>query len=235
MKDAIKPTRKRSRTDVLGARLHLAIGTTAWFLFVCWSPAVFAGADEATANAPIAAALLPSDLSPWGMFLSADVFVKAVMVGLAFASFVTWTVALAKGIELALAARNLTSQIGALARASTIADVARAFKGQGELEAAALEAQLEMEASANLDAGGVKERVLSRLERVEAQAGRRMARAMGAFAVALSEPAKTAGDQQMNRNHAVVPIARCRRAPNTSVRDRSPVGSIASVIAPAIE
>jgi biopolymer transport protein ExbB len=182
MTDAIKPTGERSRTDVLGARLHLAIGTTAWFLFVCWSPAVFAGADEATANTPIAAALLPSDLSPWGMFLSADVFVKAVMVGLAFASFVTWTVALAKGIELALAARNLTSQIGALARASRIADVARAFKGQGELEAAALEAQLEMEASANLDAGGVKERVLSRLERVEAQAGRRMARAMGVLA-----------------------------------------------------
>jgi len=182
MTDAIEPTGERSRTDVLGARLHLAIGTTSCFLFVCWSPAVFAGADEATANAPIAAALLPSDLSPWGMFLSADVFVKAVMVGLAFASFVTWTVALAKGIELALAARKLTSQIGALARASTIADVARAFKGQGELAAAALEAQLEMEASANLDAGGVKERVLSRLERVEAQAGRRMARAMGVLA-----------------------------------------------------
>ncbi len=39
-----------------------------------------------------------------------------------------------------------------------------------------------MDASANLDVGGVKERVSSRLERVEAQAGRRMARATGLLA-----------------------------------------------------
>ena len=44
--------------------------------------------------------LLPHNLSPWGMFLGADIVVKAVMVGLAFASLVTWTVWLAKTIEL---------------------------------------------------------------------------------------------------------------------------------------
>jgi len=180
--NAIEPAKERSRTDAIGARLRLVVGTTASLVFACWAPAVFAGADEATANAPIAAALLPSDLSPWGMFLSADVFVKAVMVTLAFASFVTWTVALAKAIELMVAARKLTNQIGVLKQASTIADVVSAFKGQAGLEAAAHEAQLEMEASANLDVGGVKERVSSRLERVEAQAGRRMARATGLLA-----------------------------------------------------
>ena len=42
------------------------------------------------------AATLPRDLSPWGMFMAADVVVKAVMIGLAFASLVTWTVWLAK-------------------------------------------------------------------------------------------------------------------------------------------
>jgi biopolymer transport protein ExbB len=31
------------------------------------------------------------ELSPWSMFLSADIVVKAVMIGLAFASLVTWT------------------------------------------------------------------------------------------------------------------------------------------------
>ena len=46
-------------------------------------------------------ALLPRNLSPWGMFVNADIVVKAVMVGLAFASLVTWTVWLAKTIELA--------------------------------------------------------------------------------------------------------------------------------------
>ena len=130
MMNAIEPAKERSRTDAIGARLRLVVGTTASLVFACWAPAVFAGADEATANAPIAAALLPSDLSPWGMFLSADVFVKAVMVTLAFASFVTWTVALAKAIELMVAARKLTNQIGVLKQASTIADVVSAFKGQ---------------------------------------------------------------------------------------------------------
>src|SRR6266851_8240835 len=39
------------------------------------------------------------ELSPWSMFLSADVLVKAVMIGLAFASLVTWTIFIAKMIE----------------------------------------------------------------------------------------------------------------------------------------
>ena len=43
---------------------------------------------------------LPQDLSPWGMFLHADTIVKAVMIGLAVASLVTWTVWVAKSIEL---------------------------------------------------------------------------------------------------------------------------------------
>ena len=48
-------------------------------------------APNAVPPAPstIATATLPHDLSPWGMFLSADIVVKAVMVGLVFASFVT--------------------------------------------------------------------------------------------------------------------------------------------------
>ena len=45
-------------------------------------------------------ATLPRDLSPWGMFLNAVLPVKIVMVGLAIASMATWTVMLAKIIEL---------------------------------------------------------------------------------------------------------------------------------------
>ena len=44
--------------------------------------------------------LLPHDLSPWGMFMNADIVVKFVMVGLAFASLITWTVCVAKLVEL---------------------------------------------------------------------------------------------------------------------------------------
>src|SRR5262249_56659526 len=48
----------------------------------------------------IGTATLPRDLSPWGMFLNADPVVKAVLVGLAFASLVTWTVWLAQSVEI---------------------------------------------------------------------------------------------------------------------------------------
>ena len=61
---------------------------------------------QETPEPPLAATLTPSDLSPWGMFLSADVFVKTVMASLAFASFAAWTVALVKGIELTIGARR---------------------------------------------------------------------------------------------------------------------------------
>src|SRR5215470_6961600 len=50
----------------------------------------------------LATATLPRDLSPWGMYLNADPVVKAVLIGLAFASIVTWTVWLAKTIEIVL-------------------------------------------------------------------------------------------------------------------------------------
>jgi biopolymer transport protein ExbB len=181
----IAPAQRRVRAGArrTGGRLRSVIVSVSGLVLAVIADVVHAtAADEPLANAPVTAGLLPNDLSPWGMFLSADVFVKAVMISLAFASFVTWTVALAKGIELMIASRKLTSQIGAMERAVKISDLVRALKDSGGLEAAALEAQSEMEVSANLDAAGVKERVSSRLERVEAGAGRRMARATGILA-----------------------------------------------------
>lgn len=182
MRDASGRADEPGRKSTIAIRLRLAIGTAASLLLFWWTPTAFAATDDTTASAPIANTLLPSDLSPWGMFLSADAFVKAVMIGLAFASFVTWTVALGKGVELMIAARKLGNQIRILERASTLSDAVRAFKGQAGLEGAALEAQAEIEASVNFDAGGVKERVVSRLERAEARAGRLIARATGLLA-----------------------------------------------------
>jgi biopolymer transport protein ExbB len=51
------------------------------------------------------------ELSPWSMFLSADILVKAVMIGLAFASLLTWTIFIAKMIELAVARRKLKTAL----------------------------------------------------------------------------------------------------------------------------
>ena len=82
--------------------------------FLCGLSLLLAvSADSALAQAPSAGtpaaggaeiATLPRDLSPWGMFLGADPLVKAVLIGLAFASVVTWTVWLAKTIELMIGA-----------------------------------------------------------------------------------------------------------------------------------
>ena len=50
--------------------------------------------------------MIPHDLSPFGMFMNADVVVKGVMIGLAFGSLVTWTLLLAKAVELLGARRR---------------------------------------------------------------------------------------------------------------------------------
>ena len=67
------------------------------------APASQAVAQPAVVQVPVAEAIAPIDgarplktaaaalreLSPWSMFLSADILVKAVMIGLAFASLAT--------------------------------------------------------------------------------------------------------------------------------------------------
>ena len=52
--------------------------------------------EPAPTNAVEAEPILPHDLTPIGMFMAADNIVKAVMIGLALASVVTWSVWLAK-------------------------------------------------------------------------------------------------------------------------------------------
>src|ERR1043166_8792475 len=75
------------------------------FVHVAAAQAVDAPNEEA------ASSILPRDLSPWGMFISADIVVKAVMIGLAFASVVTWTVWLAQNIEIVLARQRAHSAV----------------------------------------------------------------------------------------------------------------------------
>jgi len=140
----------------------------------------------ALAQTPEAGVLvtLPRDLSPWGMFIAADIVVKAVMVGLVFASVLTWTVFLAKTIELATARRRLRDGLAALAEARSWSDVtARLQNGGDAIGALARAADDELRLSADaLSAEGVKERIASRLERLEAAAGRRMIRGTGLLA-----------------------------------------------------
>jgi biopolymer transport protein ExbB len=127
---------------------------------------------------------LPRDLSPWGMFMAADIVVKTVMVGLAFASVLTWTIWFAKAIELIAARRSLRATIEALSQARSWGEVT-AHQQSGKYGATALieAADTELRLSADaLSAPGVKERIASRLERLEAAAGRQMIRGTGILA-----------------------------------------------------
>ena len=127
---------------------------------------------------------LPHDLSPWGMFMSADVVVKVVMIGLALASLLTWTIWLAKSLELLTARRNLRSGIDALVAARGWHEAAERLSGRrdgvGALVRAAAD-ELQLSAGA-LSPDGVKERIVSRLERMEAAGSRRMIAGTGVLA-----------------------------------------------------
>lgn len=130
---------------------------------------------------------LPHNLSPWGMFMAADLVVKAVMIGLAFASLVTWTVWLAKSLELAGARVRAYRALNVIANAAALADAALALEGRGGpgaalVHAARQEVRLSADAQDHAGAEGLKERVASRLARIEVQAGRRMSRGTGVLA-----------------------------------------------------
>ncbi len=123
---------------------------------------------------------MPHDLSPWGMFLAADMIVKGVLIGLVFASVVTWTVWLAKTIELLGAKRAARGGVLALAAAR---DLAGAKVPAGAVRSLVESARHELELSNDTtNADGIKERVLSRLQRIEAAEARRIARGTGVLA-----------------------------------------------------
>ncbi|MFD1487570.1 MotA/TolQ/ExbB proton channel family protein, partial [Ancylobacter vacuolatus] len=130
---------------------------------------------------PSVAAQLPHDLSPWGMFLAADWVVKAVMIGLAFASVVTWTVWLAKTLELAVAKRRLRRALKGYLASATL-DEARRVDPRGPAGAMLATTDLELQRSGPLPADGIKERVSISLSRIEVAAGRAITRGTGLLA-----------------------------------------------------
>lgn len=144
------------------------------------------GAGEAAVGRaqPDAEVMPKHDLTPWGMFMAADIVVKAVMTGLAFASVVCWTVWLAKSLELLGATRRARRSVRHLATAPSLRDGTERLRGvAGPVAAFARSAEHELRVSADaIEKDGVKERIGSRLQRIEAAAGRRMARGTGILA-----------------------------------------------------
>jgi len=127
--------------------------------------------------------LLPRNLSPWGMFLNADIVVKAVMVGLAFASLATWTVWLAKTVELRVAKKVAQRRLKMLERGGGLLDAVRACEADSDAVAQLiLSTAREAELSDGIVDEGFKERVALRLERVEAAMTRQVSRGVGFLA-----------------------------------------------------
>ena len=139
--------------------------------------------DVAQQAGTIPASMLPHDLTPWGMFMQADIVVKAVMIGLVFASLVTWTVWIAKSLEIRFEKRRARKKNRWLETAKSLADAERQFaKEKDPVARLVRSAAHEVELSDSLPAEGVKERIILQLERVEASASRRIGNGMGVLA-----------------------------------------------------
>ncbi|CAN7536935.1 tonB-system energizer ExbB [Pseudoxanthomonas sp. LjRoot143] len=122
-------------------------------------------------SAAAGVARAPDTLTAWGMFVHADIIVQAVMVGLALASLVTWTVLLAKSWEFSRVRRRLGEARDQVVAAVRLSDIEGADALQHDIPRSLLDATvLELRLSHDVeDKAGVSERVASRLDRLEAR------------------------------------------------------------------
>jgi biopolymer transport protein ExbB len=149
------------------------------------APSSAAPAEPApdAAPPPFGAAQLTDDLSPWGMFLNADIVVKLVMIGLLLASVVTWTVFFAKTVELRGARNAVRRDLRILNEAGTIAQAHEQLRDGNSAVAVLMQsAAQEIRLSASLRAEGLKERVALQLERIEMSISRKVSRGTGVLA-----------------------------------------------------
>jgi biopolymer transport protein ExbB len=124
------------------------------------------------------------ELSPWSMFLSADILVKAVMIGLAFASLLTWTIFIAKMIELSVAQRKLKTSLNNISDSRSLAEAQFALGAkQGVLSSFLAAAMREARLSAGISSdSGIKERAASSFAEILRAEARRIRLGMGLLA-----------------------------------------------------
>jgi biopolymer transport protein ExbB len=152
------------------------------------SPAA-ASTDDAATTPPDSRSLKSTtvtlrELSPWSMFLAADVLVKAVMIGLSFASLVTWTIFIAKMIELSLVERKLRAALDKISDARSLSEAQLALGAKDSVLSALLAAAMR---EARLSAGissdsGIKERAASNFAEIVRAEARRIRLGIGLLA-----------------------------------------------------
>ena len=110
------------------------------------------------------------------MFLSADIIVKAVMMGLAFASLMTWTIFIAKTIELSIAQSKMRRVLKKIADARSLAEAQFALGSKDSVLSSLLDAAMR---EARLSAGissdsGIKERAATSFAEIVRAESRRI-------------------------------------------------------------
>jgi biopolymer transport protein ExbB len=102
------------------------------------------------------------------MFMSADIVVKAVMVSLALASLVVWTIFLAKTLQLFVARRRVRTGLAHIARSRTLPEARIAVGANGSVVSSLVVAAI-AELSLSTDAlakAGIKDRAESRFSEI---------------------------------------------------------------------
>ncbi|WP_444930622.1 tonB-system energizer ExbB [Microbulbifer sp. SSSA002] len=146
--------------------------------------------DQTNSPSPSAAnigetAFSAHDLSPMGMYHAADIVVKSVMIGLLLASVLTWAIWLFKTVQLVIARRKTKQLLAILIQSKTFASAESKLSGQAGGALLLVEAsrhELALSADGPVSDDGLKERVLARLERVQASLATDMNRGTGILA-----------------------------------------------------
>jgi biopolymer transport protein ExbB len=139
---------------------------------------------ETAKGAKAAVAVGVHDLSPWAMFRNADIIVQLVMLGLAFASLVTWTVAIAKTMELTASQRRLKNALKHISESRSLSEAQLALGKKDTVLSVLLAAAMKegrMSVGISSDAG-IKERAASSFSEIMRAEARRIRFGMGALA-----------------------------------------------------
>jgi biopolymer transport protein ExbB len=148
------------------------------------TPAATSAPTALSAAEAAKSAVVPHDLSPWSMFMSADIVVKLVMIGLAFASLLTWTICFAKMREQFVAQQRLKAALRAVSNSRTLAE-ARLALGTGKTVLSSFLAMAVHElrlSSGIVGDAGIKERAASLFSELTRSEARRMRLGMGMLA-----------------------------------------------------
>jgi len=144
-------------------------------------------AQDLPAGTTVEIGNLPHDLSPWAMFMAADIVVKGVMLGLAFASLITWIILVAKVLEIAGATARMRRTLRVVNAAPSLDQALNDMgnrRGVGAILLRSAEDEVRLSLGVLDQAGGdgLKERVSSRLVRLQAAASRRLSMGTGILA-----------------------------------------------------